>query len=68
MNAGKILKISIGLTVTALLLPYLFNTDAGLCNSNVQLAGEIPEPAGALLITLGGIIIYRRKRKNHHDP
>ena len=68
MNMGKILKIGIGLMVSSLALPYLFNIDAALCPSNVQLAGEIPEPAGALLVTLGGIILYRRKRKNHRNP
>jgi len=66
MNINRILKISFGLISTALVfLLYMVKfSDVESNNIGIQLAGEIPEPATALLVAAGGIWLYRRKRRN----
>ena len=65
MNIGKIIKICTGLFVTTLVyMPYLIGIfDTNAISSQVQQAGEIPEPAGIILITFGGLLLHRRHQK-----
>ena len=45
---------------------YFHNQKIGMADStrpNVQVASEVPEPVGALLMTLGGIIWHRRQKR-----
>ena len=65
MNLAKIIKISVGIMVTAWLI-YSFMTHPHVAETphiGIQFAGEIPEPATSLLITAGGLWLYRRKRR-----
>ena len=66
MNINRILKISFGLISTVLVFSlYMVKfSDVESNNIGIQLAGEIPEPATALLVAAGGIWLYRRKRRN----
>jgi len=66
MNIRKILRIGLALIVTALLVSsYIAKiSEVESNNIGIQLAGEIPEPATTLLLAAGGILLYRRGRRN----
>ena len=66
MNVYKIIKTSISVFATALLM-YLFllnyQQDVNTKTIGIQLAGEIPEPATTMFLAVGGILLYKRRRR-----
>ena len=66
MKISKILNFMIGFVVTTTIyLPFLgdiLNKTSGV--SQIQQAGEIPEPTSIILVALGGVLIHRKHQRH----
>lgn len=64
MKWGKFVKISLvllAMCMQSMLLNRLMNSD--LCNVDIQVAGEVPDPGTILLLGLGALLMRHTNRK-----